>query len=119
MKLSTLILKNSHPSIPAPLTYAALVNAIRNLAGETSTGKCWSFEQSTVALKAVHLHENGLLPELFSVAESINKQQAEFIAKLLKNAVTGNAMPKISDAYWKKLDKWLSALYEYHNLIIN
>ncbi len=119
MKLSMLILKNSHPGIPTPLTYAALVNAISNLAGETPAKKRWSFEQSLVALKAVHLHENGLLPENFSVAESINRQQSEFIAKLLKNAVAGGAMPKIGDEYWKKLDKWLSALYEYHNLIIN
>ncbi len=119
MKISTLILKNSHPGIPAPLTYAALINAIRNLAGETPMGKRWSFEQSLAALKAVHLHENGLLPEHFSEAESLNKQQADFITKLLKNAIAGNVMPECTAGYWTKLDNWLSALYEYHNLNIN
>lgn len=120
MKISTLILRNSHPGIPAPQTYAALLHAIGNLAGESSGAKGWSFEQSIAALKAVHLHENGLLPESFdNMDKSLDKRQAQFISKLLKSAISGNALPKCDEGYWKKLDNWLSALYEFHNLKIN
>jgi recombinational DNA repair protein (RecF pathway) len=119
MKISTLILKNSHPGIPAPMTYATLINAIKKLAGDTAASKNWSFEQSIAAVKAVHLHENGMLPENFSMTDSLDKKQSKFIQELLKCAIKGTALPKCEEGYWKKLDNWLSALYEFHNLKIN
>ena len=119
MKISTLILKNSYPGIPAPQTYAALLHAIGNLAAATEGAKVWSFEQSIAALKAVHLHENGLLPESFDMDSSLDKRQVKFIHKLLESATNGKALPKCDAGYWKKLDNWLSALYEFHNLKIN
>lgn len=119
MRIATLMLNNSHPAIPAPLTYATLCNVIRSLAEETPVAKRWSFEQCIVALKSVHLHENGMLPESFSMTAALDKRQSKFIEKLLKSAINGNPLPKCDADYWEKLDKWLSALYEFHNLKIN
>ncbi len=119
MTLCKLVLFNSHPGVPAPLTYTALNNAARQLAAPGATDNSWTPLQTITVIKAVYLHENGLLPNHFSDTEQLDRQQREFMQALLDAALNSAPLPQSPPEYWEKLNNWFSELYKYHDLKID
>ena len=104
-EISRFILRNSHPGVPAPISYASVKTAFKALS--TSGDIAYS-----PLVKLIFLEEHGLLPEIPEGRES-----ERVLLQQLLNAGKGNEpMPKIDPEYMKKIAEWIETLCRYNEL---
>lgn len=108
-RISSFLLKNLAPGVPQPYTYDALRSILFRLSGGEGQG-VWTLEQCAVVLKTTFLYENGLLPE------AANGRQRDFLENLVAAGIDNSALPECAAGYWTKLNGWLNALLDYHQL---
>ena len=108
-KISSFLLKNLAPGVPQPYTYDALRSILARLAAGEGQGN-WTLEQCAVVLKTAFLYENGLLPE------GTSEQQRDFLENLVAAGIDNSELPECAAGYWTKLNGWLNALLDYHQL---
>ena len=108
-KISTFLLKNLAPGVPQPYTYDALRSILARLAAGEGQGN-WTLEQCAVVIKTTFLYENGLLPE------GTSARQQDFLENLVAAGIDNSGLPECAAGYWTKLNGWLNALLDYHQL---
>ena len=95
-RIASFLLKNLPQGIPQP-------------SGQDGEGE-WSLEQCAVVLKTAYLYENGLLPE------GSGEQQRNFLENLVAAGIDNSELPSCDPGYWRRLNLWLNALLDYHQL---
>ena len=108
-KISSFLLKNLAPGVPQPYTYDALRSILARLAAGEGQGN-WTLEQCAVVIKTTFLYENGLLPE------GTSARQQDFLENLVAAGIDNSELPECAAGYWTKLNGWLNALLDYHQL---
>ena len=108
-KISSFLLKNLAPGVPQPYTYDALHSILGRLAAGEGQGN-WTLEQCAVVIKTTFLYENGLLPE------GTSPRQQDFLENLVAAGIDNSELPECAAGYWTKLNGWLNALLDYHQL---
>ncbi len=108
-RIASFLLKNLPHGIPQPYTYDSLRSVLCRLSGQDGEGE-WSLEQCAVVLKTAYLYENGLLPE------GSGEQQRNFLENLVAAGIDNSELPSCDPGYWRRLNLWLNALLDYHQL---
>ena len=108
-RISSFLLKNLAPGVPQPYTYDAFRSILGRLAAGEGQGN-WTLEQCAVVLKTTFLYENGLLPE------GTGERQRDFLENLVAAGIDDSELPECAAGYWTKLNGWLNALLDYHQL---
>ena len=108
-RISSFLLKNLAPGVPQPYTYDALKSILSRLAAGEGEGN-WTLEQCAVVLKTTFLYEGGLLPE------GTSERQRDFLENLVAAGIDNSELPECAPGYWTKLNGWLNALLDYHQL---
>ena len=108
-RISSFLLKNLAPGVPQPYTYDAFRSILGRLAAGEVEGN-WTLEQCAVVLKTAFLYENGLLPE------GTSGRQRDFLENLVAAGIDDSELPECAAGYWTKLNGWLNALLDYHQL---
>jgi len=112
-RLGSFLLKNSHPMLPCPKSYAATRNALLHYAQGDSI-----LPWDSLA-RLVFLWENGLLPDQ---QENIEEREAglskkRFVSALLSAACGEASLPDgIRRSYWPKFTAWVDELCRTHEL---
>ena len=116
-KIADFILKNSVPDLPSPLVYDAMRNILRNWALQGDKQEFpWTSQQCSVVIKTSYLYENGLLPDLGEPETKQAYQQQQIIENIIECGNEGTPLPKLNDAWWFQLNKWLNQLIKHHQL---
>ena len=104
-EISRFILRNSHPGVSAPASYASVKTAFEALS--TSGEIAYS-----PLVKLIFLEEHGLLPEIPEGRES----ERVLLNQLLNAGKGSNPMPEIDPEYMKKIAEWIETLCNYNEL---
>ena len=108
-RIASFLIKNLPVGVPQPYTYDAFRSILCHLSGQMGEAE-WTLEQCAVVIKTTYLYENGLLPE------GASERQRDFLENLVAAGIDNSELPESSPGYWRKLNDWLNALLDYHQL---
>ena len=106
-KVGRFLLRNTVPDSPQPMTFDTLRNLLAALGGE---GGGWTPRQCAILIKLTFLYENGMLPEPAGMAEADIRKMSALYERLIECAISGDAFPKLTDAYCEQFGRYLNSL---------